>query len=108
MTGVQTCALPIWRASPEERAKAWAGQGRRTLWAAGLLAFAITYLLIVETLGYLLSLALMIAGVSVFLGARANWRPLVVGLGGAVVLWLLFVRLLGVGMPAGVLRIPGL
>jgi putative tricarboxylic transport membrane protein len=100
------------RVSPSERAeaqvKAWAGQGRRTLWAAGLLTFAVGYLLIVEALGYLLSLAVLISAVAIYLGARMSWRPLALGLGGAVVLWLMFVKLLGVGMPEGVLRGLGL
>ena len=104
--------LAVRRASPSERAearpKAWEGQGRRTLWAAGLLAFAVGYLLIVETLGYLLSLVALISAVTIYLGARMSWRPLAVGLGGAVVLWLMFVKLLGVGMPEGVLRGLGL
>ena len=99
------------RASPAERAKqadAWAGQGRRTLWAAGLLAFAVGYLLIVEALGYLLSLAVLIPAVAIYLGARIGWRPVAVGVGGAVVLWLMFDKLLGVDMPEGILRGLGL
>ncbi|TNC63595.1 tripartite tricarboxylate transporter TctB family protein [Rubellimicrobium roseum] len=103
--------IAVLRASPAERAKqadAWSGQGRRILWAAGLLAFAVGYLLIVETLGYLLSLAVLIPAVAIYLGARFGWRPLAVGVGGAVVLWLMFDKLLGVGMPEGVLRGLGL
>ena len=99
------------RAAPAEREKrvdAWAGQGRRTLWAAGLLAFAVAYLLTVETLGYLISLAVLIPAVAIYLGARIRWRPVAVGLGGAVVLWLMFDKLLGVGMPEGILRGLGL
>jgi hypothetical protein len=84
--------------------KEWEGQGRRTLWAAGLLAFAVGYLLIVEALGYLLSLAVLIPAVAIYLGARLGWRPVAVGVGGAVVLWLMFDKLLGVDMPEGILR----
>ncbi len=101
----------VLRASPAERAeqaKAWAGQGLRTLWAAGLLAFAVGYLLIVEALGYLLSLAVLIPAVAIYLGARIGWQPVAVGVGGAVVLWLRFDKLLGVDMPEGVLRGLGL
>jgi putative tricarboxylic transport membrane protein len=103
--------LAVVRASPAERAKqseAWTGQGRRTLWAAGLLAFAIAYVVIVEALGYLLSLAILIPAVAIYLGARIGWRPVAVGVGGAVLLWLMFDKLLGVGMPEGILRGLGL
>jgi len=103
--------IAVLRASPADHAKqadAWTGQGRRTLWAAGLLAFAAGYLLIVEALGYLLSLAILIPAVAIYLGARIGWRPVAVGVGGAVVLWLMFDKLLGVDMPEGVLRGLGL
>lgn len=51
-------------------------------------------------LGYLLSLALLIAGITLYMGAAPSWRTVVVPLVGAVLLWLIFVKLLGVDMPA--------
>lgn len=86
----------------------WAGQGRKTMWAAGLMAFAIAYLGLVTSLGYLLAMAVLICGVALFLGARFTWRPVLIGLLGAVVLWLIFVKLLGVDMPTGLLAVIGL
>lgn len=86
----------------------WAGQGRKTLWAAGLMAFAIAYLGLVTSLGYLLAMVVLICGVALFLGARFTWRPVLIGVIGAVILWLIFVKLLGVAMPAGLLAVIGL
>jgi putative tricarboxylic transport membrane protein len=86
----------------------WAGQGRKTAWAAGLMAFGVAYLGLVNTLGYLLAMAVLICGVALFLGARFSWRPVLIGVLGAVVLWLIFVKLLGVAMPAGLLAVFGL
>ena len=58
-------------ASPEE----WKGQGRRVLWAAGLLAFGVAYLLVVEALGYLVSIALLLVGVALYQGASPGLAP---------------------------------
>ncbi|WP_423206180.1 tripartite tricarboxylate transporter TctB family protein (plasmid) [Paracoccus yeei] len=78
----------------------WAGQGRRILRAAGFLLIATAYLLLLPYLGYLLSLALLIAGITLYMGAAPSWRTVVVPLVGAVLLWLIFVKLPGVDMPA--------
>lgn len=76
----------------------WRLHGR----AAGLIALGIGYIAILPTLGYLLSIALLLAAVALY-----NGRRLSIGLGavvilGAVLLYLMFVQLLGVPLPAGV------
>jgi hypothetical protein len=81
----------------------WSGEGRRVLWAAGLLAIGIAYLLVVEALGYLVSIALLLIGVALYQGAAAGWRLPLIGIGGALFLWALFVLVLGVSMPRGLL-----
>jgi putative tricarboxylic transport membrane protein len=86
----------------------WRGQGRRVLWAAGLLAFGIAYLFVVETLGYLLSIALLLIGVALYQGAPVSGRLVLVGIGGALFLWSLFAVVLGVSMPRGPLAALGL
>lgn len=86
----------------------WAGQGKKLRWAAGLMGCAIAYLALVTTLGYLIAMVLLISGVALFLGARLTWRPALVGFLGAIVMWLIFVKLLGVSMPSGLLTVIGL
>lgn len=71
--------------------------------AAGLLLFGVAYILLIETLGYLLSIALLIIAVALYMGARASFRLLLIGALGALAMWVMFVQLLGVAMPAGVL-----
>lgn len=99
--------VAAWRQPAAERAALmateWRGQGRKLLWAAGMLGFVVAYLLSVRTLGYGVAMAALIASVAMFLGARPGWRPLLVGVVGALVLWSIFVPLLGVPMPRGLL-----
>ncbi|WP_265502590.1 tripartite tricarboxylate transporter TctB family protein [Paracoccus beibuensis] len=100
------------RSSSETRqaahADAWRGQGRKILRAGGLFGLAAAYLPIVQTLGYLPSMALLTFAVALYLGAPLTWRPVAIGIGGAIVLWLIFVQLLGVPMPRGILSAFGL
>lgn len=86
----------------------WHGQGRKILWAAGLLALGVGYLLVVETLGYLIAIALLLCAAAAYQGAPRNGRLAVVGIGGALVLWSLFAHVLGVAMPHGLLAAVGL
>ena len=86
----------------------WDGQGRKIAWAAGLLLIGIVYLFVVETLGYLISIALLLLVAASYLGGRPGLRLLAIGVGGAVLLWTLFVVVLGVSMPAGLLAAVGL
>lgn len=90
------------------QAEAWEGQGRKIFWAGGLFGLAVAYLLVVQTLGYLPSIALLTFAVALYLGAPLTWRPLAIGIGGAIVLWLIFVQLLGVPMPYGILAALGI
>jgi putative tricarboxylic transport membrane protein len=81
----------------------WTGQGRRVAWAAGLLLFGIAYILVVETLGYPISIALLIAGVALYGGAPASFRLVLIGIGGAIFLYALFAVVLGVSVPEGLI-----
>ena len=76
----------------------------------GLAMIGIAYLAVVPWLGYLVSIALLIAGAAWYQGgsitgefdrARSARGILVVAASGAVVLWLLFVALLGIPQPSG-------
>ncbi|NVP55399.1 tripartite tricarboxylate transporter TctB family protein [Mycoplana rhizolycopersici] len=86
----------------------WDGQGRKILHAAGLLAIGTGYVLVIETLGYLLSVAVLLLVTTLYLGAGNKGRALAVAVLGAVFLWVMFVIVLGVRMPSGVLASLGL
>lgn len=103
----RTAALANGAAKGAEKGE-WDGQGRRIAWAAGLLLIGIAYLFVVETLGYLISIALLIVVTAAYLGAGIKGRVIAIGVGGAVFLYAMFVALLGVRMPAGILAAFGL
>lgn len=70
--------------------------------ASGMLLLGIIYVLLIDTLGYFISIALLIIGVALYMGERQSFRVLLVGLLGALGMWTMFVQLLGVAMPAGI------
>jgi len=69
---------------------------------AGMLAIGAVYLALVPWLGYTATLAALILAVTWYLGGIVNRTIVVVAVSGALVFWLLFVRLLGIPHPAGV------
>ena len=71
--------------------------------ALGFLAIAAGYVIVSPLVGYGPALALLIAAVAVYEGAKPSWRTAVIAIGGAVVFWLLFVQLLGVEQPSSTL-----
>ncbi|MEQ1580943.1 MAG: tripartite tricarboxylate transporter TctB family protein [Steroidobacteraceae bacterium] len=75
----------------------------KPLRAVGLLAIGFAYVLIVDKLGYAVSIALLIAGVAWYEGLRLTLRLAAVAVGGAALFWLIFVRLLEVAQPTGLL-----
>jgi hypothetical protein len=79
------------------------GAGRATLRAAGVVAIIIAYLMLLHPLGYILSIALMVGAVALYLGAPPTWRAAATAALGGVALWLLFVVLLDIPLPAGIL-----
>jgi len=68
---------------------------------AGLLGLGLAYLVAVPWVGYLPGIAGLIAGTTYYQGGRLDRRVAMVSAGGAVVLWLLFVQVLGIDLPAG-------
>ena len=97
-----TAAFSHWR---EDMQKEWVGEGRRIAWAAGLLGLGVIYLLIVTSVGYLVSMFLLIAATVFFHGERASVRMFAISALGAVCLWALFVHVLDVPMPPGLLSV---
>lgn len=76
---------------------------RRFARGLGILGIGFAYVLVVPYLGFVLTIALLIAAVALYEGLRLTWRVPAVAVAGAGFLWLLFVKLLGVPQPAGLL-----
>jgi hypothetical protein len=68
---------------------------------AGLLLIGIAYILVLPYLGYLVSVAMLIAATTYFQGGPLNLRTLLVSVSGAVLFWTLFIWLLRIQYPAG-------
>ena len=92
---------------PKEKGE-WEGQGRKVVFAAGLLAIGVGYIFVIETLGYLLSVAVLLLVTALYLGAGNRGRVVAVAVLGAVFLWVMFVVVLGVRMPSGLFASLGL
>ena len=68
----------------------------------GMLLIGVLYVAIVPWLGYLPSIAALIAGTAWYQGGAINRRVVVVSASGALILWLLFVAFLRIPQPPGV------
>lgn len=77
----------------------------KTSWrSVGLIALAfLAHALLINVIGWPLSVTLMFGAVSWSLGARGVVRPLLAGGIVSVVVWLVFVKALGVLLPGGIL-----
>ncbi len=79
------------------------GLQRGVAWRVfGMLMNGVIYILVVPWLGYILSIAALIAATVYYQGGGLNRRVAVVAVGGALFFWLLFVRLLHIAHPAGI------
>jgi putative tricarboxylic transport membrane protein len=67
----------------------------------GMLLIGVAYMIVLPWLGYLLSVAGLIAATIYFQGGSLNGRSILVAISGAVCLWLLFIWLLRIQYPAG-------
>ena len=67
--------------------------------AAGTLAIGAGYVLLVNVLGYWLSLALLLPAMAAYQGEPIGRRLALISIAGATVFWVLFVWLLGIPMP---------
>jgi hypothetical protein len=67
-----------------------------------MLVIGILYLAVVPSLGYVVSLAGLLAATTYYQGGRLNTRVAVVALSGAVFFWILFVFVLGIPHPPGI------
>lgn len=108
LLGCSLCVVTLVTRWRSDMSAEWKDQGRRILWAAGLLGIGIIYLLIVNTAGYLVSMIMLIAATMVYHGERFSTRALATSAFGGIFLWALFVFVLGVSMPPGLLAYIGL
>lgn len=79
----------------------WENPRRTLTGAAVLVTIAAGFLLALPILGYLLSMALLIGITASYISRAAGRQQLAVAVGGAVGLYVLFVLVLGISMPAG-------
>jgi hypothetical protein len=71
--------------------------------AFGLLGIGALYIPFALLFGYVPALFLLIASIALYEGATPSWRMAVIAVAGALLFWLLFVALLGVGQPQSIL-----
>jgi len=73
----------------------------QVLRALGVIVIGVVYILVVPWLGYIVSLAALIAATTYYQGGGMSGRVVIVSVSGAVVFWLLFVAILGIQHPPG-------
>jgi hypothetical protein len=69
--------------------------------AAGVIAIGVLYIVLVPWLGYVLSLAMLIAATTYYQGGGLSGRVGLVAASGALFFWVLFVFFLGIPHPPG-------
>ena len=67
-----------------------------------MLGLGVGYVVLVPYLGYALAVFGLGIGTALYNGAPRSWRLFVGGAVGAVLFYVLFVRLLGIPLPAGI------
>jgi len=70
--------------------------------AAGILLIGVVYLLVVGAIGYLPAIALLLLATARYVGQPWSAELFLVALGGAVIYYLTFVRLLDIPLPPGI------
>lgn len=71
--------------------------------ALGLLLILSAYVALVGSLGYIISVFLLIGAVAVYHGIKPSWQLVLLAALGALAFWGLFVQVLGVRLPSGIL-----
>lgn len=93
----------------EEEPKPTSERIKPHLRAIGMLGIGVGYLLVVNTLGYVISVGLLIFFVSIYIGAPLGPRTFVIAVVGPIGFYLLFVLFLGIPLPGGTIlpALPG-
>ena len=87
----------------EEPKGVWESPGHSLLMAGGLVVLITLYLLLLPIAGYALSVFLLIIAATRYQGVLIDFSVVAVALVGSVILYCLFVLLLGLPLPAGIL-----
>jgi hypothetical protein len=69
--------------------------------ALGVAVIGFGYVVLAPWIGFVPAVALLIGTTAVYYGAKPSVAVFAMSIGGGVVLWLVFARMLGVSMPAG-------
>lgn len=77
------------------------GSWREHLRALGLIGIGVGYLLLLPHLGYAVSAGLLLAAVATYAGLKPSWATLFFAVGGGVLFYLIFVKILQIPLPAG-------
>ena len=99
-------AQDLWRARfaaaavPGENGQAGGTHAHRR--AAGMLLIGMGYLVLVNAIGYVPAVALLVLATARFMGRPWSAELILLGVGGALLYYLLFVRLLGIPLPPGI------
>ena len=92
----------LWRRADARRDEnAIAEEWRRHLRAVGMLVIGVVFLLVLEHLGYVVSLFALVCATAVYNGRPVDRALWLFGGGLTLVFYLLFVKLLGIPLPAG-------
>lgn len=75
---------------------------RAFLLASGAVAICAVFVFIFDTAGYLLSVALLLFAMAAYQGVHLGPRLIATSVGGALMLWLIFAKLLSVRVPTGI------
>jgi putative tricarboxylic transport membrane protein len=102
----------LWRARPAPaeaaaadapvQARSWYPHWYSHWRALGMIAFAAGYIIAVPTLGYTITIALLLAAVALYNGAARSPRVLLLAVLGAALFYVLFVHVLKVPLPPGI------
>jgi hypothetical protein len=71
--------------------------------ASGILVLGAGYLLLISSLGYLLTIFLLLTAVAVYCGLKLDLKLILINTAGGVVFWVVFVHLFGIPLPSGTL-----
>ncbi len=104
LTGLLLAGRALWttKAAKPLMTATTTNEHGKPLRALGLLVIGFAYVGLVGTLGYPITIALLIASVAWYEGLRPSWRLAAVAVAGSALFWLIFVRLLDVTQPPGV------
>jgi putative tricarboxylic transport membrane protein len=102
-SGQRVLALRTGISDPEpEKRGVFEEPVRAFLAASGAVAICAVFVFIFEPAGYALSIGLLIFAMAAYQGVPLGRRLVATSVGGALVLWLLFAKLLSVRVPTGI------